>query len=127
MLYFHEFAYFSGTKPGHFDPSGHLTCGLLACANWISILTFVASSSPQYFTTKVARIVSLLIYVALVYHLYGIFFTVVVYHDAFESLAGYLYAILIYGLVFWIDFFSESVFFILINLCWRSQAALINE
>lgn len=49
-LYFYMFAKLSGTKQGDFDPSGHLTCGLLASALWLSIPLFISANlrlNPQ--------------------------------------------------------------------------------
>lgn len=48
QFYFSIFAALSGTKLGDFDPSGHLTCGLLAGDLWISMLHF-AKDTHNFF------------------------------------------------------------------------------
>ena len=113
-VYFEFFAYLSGTKPGDFDPSGHLTCGIIAIANWMTLLSFISNqvANQKLSPDSLPSIYSLML-AASVYHLYGVFFTGLIYHDIFESSVGLVFGLLIYALTFLVDVFSNQLHYIL--------------
>jgi hypothetical protein len=39
LIYFHTFATFGGW----FDPSGHVICGIITCANWLNLILFLTN------------------------------------------------------------------------------------
>ena len=97
------FAAFSGTKQGDFDPSGHLTCGVLVSLGWLTILQHERGLESSKIVAKTM----------MAYHIYSLFFTVFVFHSIFESIIGYLFTIVIYLAVYETDLFSESVTYLL--------------
>lgn len=102
QCYFSIFAYLSGTKLGDFDPSGHLTCGLLACDLWISMLHFAQDTQEHFFEQHdpFLRRFTYAIFGIIIYHLYGLFFTVCVYHDSLETMIGLVFGVLLHFVVF---------------------------
>jgi len=102
QAYFHLFAYLSGTKPGSFDPSGHLTCGLLASGLWLQIYLFILESCSDFYSPRspLLQKSTYLTLGAVFYHAYGVFYTVLVFHDLFETVIGMGFGLMIYFIVF---------------------------
>ena len=48
------------------------------------------------------------------YHAFGVFYTVFVYHDFFETLIGFSFGVLIFSAVLLTDVFSDSLFYLMI-------------
>ena len=115
QFYFYIFSKLSGTKLGQFDPSGHLTCGIIACANWVEIAMFTAEATPVYYDRETLRNASYAIFGIICYHVYGTFYTIFVYHDFCETLVGFGFGIFIYLIVYWLNFFSDSLYYIIIK------------
>lgn len=113
QCYFTIFAALSGTKLGDFDPSGHLTCGLLAGDLWISMLHF-AKDTENFFNESdpfLSRF-TYSTFIIIIYHLYGLFFTVCVYHDSLETLVGLFFGLILHLVVFHSTQFSNALYFI---------------
>jgi hypothetical protein len=114
QCYFSLFAYLSGTKLGDFDPSGHLTCSLLACNLWLSILHFGFSAQDSFYEPNdhFLRNLTYAIFIIVLYHLYVIFYTVSVYHDTLENLVGLFFGMILEFVVFEVSSFSEAIYYL---------------
>ena len=120
-VFFTLFAKLSGTKLGHFDPSGHLTCGLLVSGLWLQIYLFVIYSCADFYApnSPLVKWATYAVLGAIGYHAYGVFYTVLAYHDFFENVIGMGFGLVIYCCVFLNDVFSDSIHEIIMNLIFR--------
>jgi len=51
-------------------------------------------------------------FVIIIYHLYGLFFTVCVFHDSLETLVGLFFGLILHLVVFYSTHFSDALYFI---------------
>lgn len=106
-----------------FDPSGHVLCALVTYSNWLALIIFI-SNYQTYFKTKVFGIYSFIAIVLFVYQIYGCFFTVLVYHDVYESIFGFGLGITISFIAFRVDAFSNALYYTILAI---SQAFSKNK
>lgn len=113
-VFFHMFANLSGTKQGDFDPSGHLTCGLLASACWLQLLN--TCSQLNTFNRETMQAMLYVVFAAVSYHLFVIIHSVMVYHDTFESTTAFAFGLFIYLITFWADCFTDCITYSILHI-----------
>ena len=116
FVYFNIFAVLSGTKKGQFDPSGHLTCGILVSGLWLHMFFYILDSCAEiyHYESPLIKRATYVVLGFIGYHAFGVFYTVFVYHDFFETLIGYSFGIVIFSVVLLTDVFSDSLFYLMI-------------
>ena len=123
--YYSVFAFFCGTKQGEFDPSGHLTCGIIASCCWLRIKIVLEEEGDKYYSWGLKSKMSLYSSLLIAYHAYTLLFTVSIFHSVFESLVGYLFTLTIYTLVFELTFFTECLTSLFLVFSKREETRLL--
>eukprot|EP00347_Sterkiella_histriomuscorum_P024185 403332015 len=98
---------------GGFDPSGHLNCAMITYANWLNLCIFLKQyqiyQRSKHFET--VKLLTTAVGMGLMfYQLYSLMFTVVIYHDAVETIHGFLFGYVLVWLCVQNDYFSDAVY-----------------
>lgn len=87
-----------------FDPSGHFLCAMVSYSNWFNL---------WFYTQRCYRIkkaIQSIYYILIVYQLYCLIFTTLVYHSYSETLYGYLNGLFVSYIVFGTEIWTDAIF-----------------
>ena len=106
MVFYMSFNVISGSKETDFDPSGHLTCSLLAQAGHASYYLLFTKQSEDDSLKRV------LLYIFAFFQLhacYSLFFTALIYHTVVETCIGWLFGMAIAILTYETDLLKDCM------------------
>ena len=130
-IFFWAFKLTTGSGRDAFDPSGHISAGLISvnchyssyrfCSTKINELLRVKVKTTDipdayYKLNRVTGVTSIVYLAFLVHTTYSLFWTVFIFHSVVESVTGFLFGVFISLTVFETDTFSDALSYIIASL-----------